>query len=303
MAKTLRELFVDRARQLDAFQKMLAGQTPLRIMVLTAGPGMGKSWLIRTYAQAARDRGLPVAQFDFADARSYDALTLASRSRDQFGGADFARLDAAIAEATVARINLNLEGLPADRVDVNLSGATIGGPVTVNQGAVNVSDNTIVFQTNDPLIRRAAEDRINQAFFACLAELSATTRMVFLFDTYDRLIDDEGDWASSPTNRWIIDELLTRMRDGQLPNVIAVIGGRRAPKFGIEWNDVLGRIQLEPLTCDDITIYLRERRGLSIITDTEIERLCQAVAGNPSVLGIIGDNLEQANHAVKDDDW
>ena len=55
MAKTLRELFVDRARQLDAFQKMLAGQTPRRIMVLTAGPGMGKSWLIRTYAQAARD--------------------------------------------------------------------------------------------------------------------------------------------------------------------------------------------------------------------------------------------------------
>jgi hypothetical protein len=53
-----------------------------------------------------------------------------------------------------------------------------------------------------------------------------------------------------------------------------------------------------------VTEYLRDRRGLSVITDAEAARLCQAVAGNPQVLGLIGDNLEQANApAANDDDW
>ncbi|HEU5100074.1 MAG TPA: hypothetical protein VFU22_13690, partial [Roseiflexaceae bacterium] len=80
--------------------------------------------------------------------------------------------------------------------------------------------------------------------------------------------------------------------------------GRRAPEFGTEWNEVLGRISLEPLECADIKIYLRERRGLSAITDAEAERLGQAVAGSPQVLGLIGDNLEQANKPKpQDDEW
>lgn len=303
MSRPLRELFVDRTRQLAAFQKMLEGQTPRRIMVMTAGPGMGKSWMLRTYTQQARDNSFPVALFDFADGNAYDALALVTRSRDMLAPGGFERLNKAILDAATPQVKLDLASVPTAPIDVDLSGASVEGPVNINQGAINISNNRFTIQTNDPLIRRAIEDRINTVFFECLVELTAQRRAVFIFDSYERLVDEEREWNASPANRWIVDELLGRIRDNRLPNVIAVLGGRRAPEFGVEWNEVLGRISLEPLTCDDVGLYLRERRGLRIITEMELARLCQAVGGNPSVLGIVGDNLEQANKPVSDDEW
>jgi len=153
-------------------------------------------------------------------------------------------------------------------------------------------------------VRQVIEDRINTAFFDCLAALSAQTKAVFLFDTYERNSLETERWSPSAADRWIVGQLLARIRDGRLPHVVVVIAGRRAPEFGTEWNEVLGRISLEPLDCSDIKIYLRERRGLTVITDAEAERLCQAVAGSPQVLGLIGDNLEQANTTkAQDDEW
>ena len=99
-------------------------------------------------------------------------------------------------------------------------------------------------------------------------------------------------------------QLLARIRDGKLANVAIVLAGRRVPEFGVEWNEVLGRVTLDLLDCSYITEYLRERRGLSSISDAQAQVLCQAVAGNPQVMGLIGDNLEQANKPkAEDDEW
>src|SRR5262245_44635500 len=109
MAKTLRELFVDRTRQSDAFRKMLEGLSRRRIMVLTAGPGMGKSWMLQIFALEAASRKLPLVQIDFADGQAYDALMLVRRCRDAFGPEHFNALTQAINEATAARITLTTE--------------------------------------------------------------------------------------------------------------------------------------------------------------------------------------------------
>ncbi|KAB8143073.1 hypothetical protein F8S13_12625 [Chloroflexia bacterium SDU3-3] len=304
MTRTLRELFVDRTRQIDAFQKMMDGTSPRRIMVLTAGPGMGKSWLIHTFEQLAQARSLPLALFDFADGNAYDALTLMTKGRDLLGAGGFARLAQALVDAATPHVQVDVVGAPAP-APINLSSATVGGDVTISQGNTTITGNTFNIQTSDPLIRRAIEDRITSVFFECLADLSQQQRAVFLFDSYDRLSSDDDGWAASPVNRWVVGELLARMRDGRLPNVIAVLAGRRAPSFGVEWNDVLGRISLDALSDDDVRVYLRERRGLGVITDAEMLRLSQAIGGNPSVMGIVGDNLEQANgaKATADDQW
>ncbi|HET9224910.1 MAG TPA: hypothetical protein VFO07_20520 [Roseiflexaceae bacterium] len=318
MAKTLRELFVDRTRQSDAFRKMLEGQTRRRIMVLTAGPGMGKSWMLQIFAQEAIDRGLPLVRIDFADGQAYDALMLVLRFRDAFGAQHFEGLMQAIGEATSARVTIAADGgrpqpVPtpvAESVTVDTGGGDFAaGDIDKRQGQVFidgpvVQGNYFVFQTDNPLVRQVIEDRITAAFFDCLAKLTAQTRAVFLFDTYERNSLEADRWSPSAADRWIIGQLLARIRDGKLPNVVVVLAGRRAPEFGTEWNEVLGRISLEPLECADIKIYLRERRGLSAITDAEAERLCQAVAGSPQVLGLIGDNLEQANKPKpQDDEW
>src|SRR5215211_6875524 len=115
MRKTLRELFVNRTRQSDAFRKMLEGQSRRRIMILTAGPGMGKSWLLQIFAQEAGSRKLPLVQIDFADGQAYDTLMLVRRCRDSFGPEHFNALTQAINDATTARLTLTTDtaGPPA----------------------------------------------------------------------------------------------------------------------------------------------------------------------------------------------
>src|SRR5258706_10974467 len=98
MAKTLRELFVDRVRQHDAFRKMLDGLSRRRVMILTAGPGLGKSWLLQMFALEAAGRKIPLVQIDFADGQAYDTLTLVRRCRDAFGPEHFNALTQAINE-------------------------------------------------------------------------------------------------------------------------------------------------------------------------------------------------------------
>lgn len=321
MSKTLRELFVDRTRQNDAFQKMLAGLSRRRIMVLTAGPGMGKSWLLQIFALEAASRSFPIVQIDFGDGQAYDALMLVRRCRDAFGPEHFNALTQAINEATSARITLTTETsapapapapvpVAAGQLAVDTGGGDFAaGNIDKRQGQVFIEgsvikDNYFVVQTDNPLVRQVIEDRINSAFFECLSALSAQTKLVFLLDTYERNSIETDRWLSSEADRWIVGQLLARIRDGRLQNAIVVIAGRRTPEFGTEWNEVLGRISLDLLACDDIKVYLRERRGLTAITDAEAERLCQAVGGSPQVLGLIGDNLEQANKPkTQDDEW
>jgi hypothetical protein len=276
-------------------------------MIITAGAGMGKSWLLQIFAQEAQGRDLPLTQIDFGDGLAYDTLMLVRRCRDSFGPEYFNRLTHAINEATTARVALTTDGGgPAPSVNIG-----VGQDNTLGQSAIGVSevgtiikDNYFVVQTDNPLVRQVIEDRINSAFFECLATLSAQTKLVFLLDTYERNSIETERWLSSEADRWIVGQLLARVRDGRLQNVIVVIAGRRTPEFGTEWNEVLGRISLDLLACDDIKVYLRERRGLTAITDAEAERLCQAVGGSPQVLGLIGDNLEQANKPkTQDDEW
>jgi len=307
MTKTLRELFVNRIRQNDIFSRMLEGQTRRRIMVITAGAGLGKSWLLRPFAIEANSRKLPLAQLDFADGQAYDALALVLRCRDAFGVEYFPSVDRAIDDSTTARVALSTGAAASSPVNI-----AIGNENTLTSSTISVSDvgNTIVrdnsfyIQADNPILRQAIEDRINAAFFECLEELAAQTRVVFLFDTYERTSLEAESWLSSAADRWVVGQVLTRMREGKLANVIVVIAGRRTPEFGVEWNEVLGRINLEPLECSHVTEYLRDRRGLTVITDAEAQVLCQAVAGNPQVMGLIGDNLEQANKPkAEDDEW
>ena len=308
MAKTLRELFVDRVRQSDIFRKVLDGQARRQVMLITAAGGLGKSWLLRVFAAEAAGRGLPTVQIDFADGQAYDALSLALRCRDAFGPEHFAALMRALDDATTARVALAAQGgAPAGPINVSLGdGNTLSSsPITISDiGTTVIRDNSFVIQTDNPLARQALEDRINAAFFECLAELCSRTRAVFLFDTYERASVESERWVPSAADRWVVNQLLARIRDGKLPNAAVVLAGRRVPEFGIEWNDVLGRVSLELLECSYITEYLRERRGLVGISDAQAQVLCQAVAGNPQVMGLIGDNLEQANKpAMADDEW
>ncbi len=171
-------------------------------------------------------------------------------------------------------------------------------------GSTMIKDNFFVIQTNDSLEHRAIEDRINTDFFDCLSQLSKQSTVIFLFDTYERNSLKSDRWVPRAADRWIIEDLLSRIRDGKLDNTVVVMAGRRMPEFGDEWNEVLGRRLLDPFDSDDLKEYLHNRCGLTIITEAEIIRLHQAIAGHPQLVGLIAHNLEQVHGTtLHDDEW
>jgi len=301
--RSLQALFVDRLKQLERFRKSLEGASGRRIILITAGPGMGKSWLLRRFAQEAISRNARSVLVDFSDGQAYDVLTLVRRFRDVLGPEQFNRLTAAINEATSPRLVLSDGGAPAS-ASVDLSGAQ-AGDVTIGDvaGRSIIKDNFFIVQTDNPLLLQAIEDRVTQAFFECLAPLVAATPVLFLFDSYERTSQEGERWVPNAADRWIQRELLARIRDGKLPNSVVVLAGRRLPAFDADWAEVVGKLDLEFFTVADVAQYLRENRGLTTLTDTELQTLFTAIQGNPQLLGIIGDNLEQAQRPATDDDW
>ncbi len=299
---TFDEHFADRQQELERFRKSLAGESQRQIIVISAIAGMGKSWLLQQFHHEARAAGARSVLIDFADGQAYDALLLLRRFRDGLGNADFQGLTRAIFEATELRLTINAEQPPAGHVDVNVSA---GGAADVGDvaGGTIVKDNNFVMQSNNPLVLQAMEDRITAAFFADLEKLTAHTRVTFFFDSYERNTLHSTRWEASVTDRWLRRELLGRIRDGRLSNVLVALAGDRLPEFDAGWSQVLGRLQLEPFKRADVAEYLRERRGLSDLSDNDVETLFKAAQGNPQLLGILGDNLAEEMRAHNDDIW
>jgi hypothetical protein len=301
--RSLQELFVDRLTQLDRFRRSLEGASGRRIILISAGPGMGKSWMLRRFNFEAAQGGIPAALIDFSDGQAYDVLALVRRFRDLLGPEPFNRLTAAINEATAPRLILG-DGGPPSSASLDLSGAQ-AGDVRIGDvaGGNIIRDNLFIVQTENPVLLQAIEDRVTQIFFDCLADLEARGPALFLFDSYERTSQEHDRWVPNAADRWIRRELLARIRDGKLKNSVAVLAGSQLPEFDAEWGGVVGRMELGYFTVEDVAQYLRENRGLAELTDVEIQTLYTAIQGNPQLLGIIGDNLEQAARPAADDDW
>jgi hypothetical protein len=302
--RSLQELFVDRLKQLDRFRKSLEGATSRRIILISAGSGMGKSWLLKRFASEAVGQGTRSVMIDFSDGQAYDVLTLVRRFRDSLGADHFNKLTAAINEATAPRLVISDGGGGSSGGGINFGSGQFGDVRIGDVAGRNIiKDNLFIVQADNPLVIQAIEDRITQVFFACLDAVAASGPVLFLFDTYERTSQSSEGWSSNVTDRWITRELLTRIREGRLANTVVVLAGRRLPDFGADWAQVVGTLPVELFTQADVSTYLRENRGLSGLTDAEVQTLFNAVKGNPQLLGIIGDNLEQAERPNDDDDW
>lgn len=303
--RTIQELFVDRLKEIDRFRKSLDGASARRIILVTAPAGMGKSWLLQQFAHEARARNARSVLIDFGDGQAYDALTLLRRFRDELNSPYFNALTQAINEATTPRLSLNEAPAPSGGVDISFGSDNRLNNVALGDiaGGNIVKDNLFIVQTDNPLVLQAIEDRVTTVFFDCLRALVQQTQVVFLFDTYERNSLEPERWAPNAADRWITQQLLRRIRDNQLANVLVVLAGVRGPEFGAEWNAVLGRLPLELFTLNDVSEYLRANRGLTL-SDAEVRTLYAAVQGNPQLMGIIGDNLEQASRpAAADEEW
>jgi hypothetical protein len=75
--------------------------------------------------------------------------------------------------------------------------------------------------------------------------------VVLFFDAVEKMSDS--------TNQWLWEQLLPPVRDGDLPNVRAVLCGQRRPPQERDWTDFLALAELKPLGLDDIKAYFAKR--------------------------------------------
>ncbi|MCP4427040.1 MAG: hypothetical protein GY803_21325 [Chloroflexi bacterium] len=140
--------------------------------------------------------------------------------------------------------------------------------------------------------RQNAERQINNAFFDCLAALLADKQPVaLLFDAYEA--------APPEAQRWLRDELLPRLNDDPLKDIVAIITGRKTPDLtdlGIK--TLLVETKLDPFVEADVREYFEERRN---ITGLDLRTIILTSGGVPGALAMMADHAMPA--AADDDDF
>jgi hypothetical protein len=153
-----------------------------------------------------------------------------------------------------------------------------------------VDDNNAPIWADSSMERQRAEQQINSAFFECLSNLlDEKPRLAFLFDSYEK-IPPEAD-------RWLREELISRLRDGQFNKLILIVTGRKTPDLSdLEVKHLLVETKLDPFTEAYVREYFEERRQVSGL---DIRTVLLTSGGVPGALAMMADH---ATVSAEDDD-
>lgn len=287
--------FVNREKQTTGFLKMLNRETEKAIMAIQAPSEMGKTWAVQRMRHECSLVQSPCAHFDFRDRQPWDYLSIARQTRDQMGATHFNLLTQTINDAT--GVNIQLSGSAGDSGDVSIESVDVSH---VDEGQVEVTtagrdvikDNFFYVQADSETTRRAIEARITDAFFTCLGELAQAKPLAFFFDAYEEVTEE--------ADRWLQAQLLARIRDGQLGNVIVILSGRELPEFSrSSWRHCLASTGLEPFEREHVVEYITEKR---MLTSLDVETVLKTSGGHPGLLGKMAD-IASLELEDDDDDW
>lgn len=138
--------------------------------------------------------------------------------------------------------------------------------------------------------RQRAERQINDAFFACLEELlAAKGRAILLFDSVEE--------APDVAKNWLRQELLLRLRDGQIKDIVIIITGRKTPDLtDLGIRHLLVQTSLAPFQEEHVREYFEVRRK---ITGLDLRTVILTSGGVPGALAMMADH---AGASLQDDD-
>lgn len=292
------KLFVNREKQTAGFIKMVENGTPKRVMMIEAGGGLGKSWTVEYMRAECQQRNIPNVEIDFADGTIYDFLAVLRRARDSFGPSMFNDFTQAINQVTQPTLRVENVGILTSTNTIsfgqnnNLAGANVAlGDIA---GGSIIKDNSFVINADSAVIRQALQDRLTVAFFECLKQLTAQGPVCFFFDTYDKV--------TLEAENWLLTQLLPRIREGQLINVVVVITGRNVPKLDSVWDSIVARTGLDLFKVEHVTEYLVQRCGLKDESSV-INALFHASTGLPQLLAMLAENILRSQDSGGQDDW
>ncbi len=176
------------------------------------------------------------------------------------------------------------DGLDAYRPGTAVAEQPINAAIT--------EDNMGILRTDSAADQSRIERQINDAFFAALTALVADRApVVLLFDSYEAIRPD--------ADRWLRQELLTRLRDSQLEDLVIIITGREIPDLSeLKMNNLLVQTRLEPFDEPTVREYFEERRKVALGLDWRTILLTSG--GVPGALAMMADHA-MATTSVDDD--
>jgi hypothetical protein len=154
-------------------------------------------------------------------------------------------------------------------------------------------DNLGILRTDSAADQTRIERQINDAFFTALTNLVADRApVVLLFDSYEAVKPD--------ADRWLRQELLTRLRDSQLNDLVVIITGRQTPDLSeLKMNSLLVQTYLEPFDEPIVREYFEERR--KVVMELDWRTILVTSGGVPGALAMMADHAMATTSA--DDDF
>ncbi|MCL4869763.1 MAG: hypothetical protein KJ063_12420 [Anaerolineae bacterium] len=289
--------FVNREKQYQGFQKMLAGETTRSIMLVEAPADMGKSWVVQRMRHLCEEQGVGSVLVNFRDRRAHDYLSLVRVARDQLGAESFNHLTQVINNFTNVNINLvgggpsrgvNVGDVAAAQGDVNLTLQEVAGGNIIKDNVIR--DNQFYIQADSEVARRAAEIQINDAFFSCLSDVLKKGPVVFLFDSYEDVTKE--------ADQWIQEYLLARIADGLPGTILVIIAGRTAPELSSSLKQLIAKTGLTLFTEDHVKEYIQVKRKL---TGLDLGTIFKTSGGYPGLLAKMADVAAMDDE--EDEDW
>lgn len=289
--------FVNREKQYQGFQKMVAGETTRSIMLVEAPSDMGKTWLIQRMRHLCEEQKIPSVLVNFRDRRAHDYLSLVRVARDQLGSDAFNHLTQTINNFTSVNINilgggqsrgLNVGDLSAAQGNVNVNLQEVAGGSIIKDNVIR--DNQFYVQADSDVARRAAEIQISDAFFSCLQEVLKNSPVVFLFDSYEDITKE--------ADQWIKDFLLPRVAEGTLKTVLVIVAGRTVPELSADMKQLIAKTGLTLFTEDHVKEYIQAKRKLSGL---DLSTIFKTSGGYPGLLAKMADVA--AMDTEDDEDW
>lgn len=169
-------------------------------------------------------------------------------------------------------------------------GLDLGGAAAAGAGAVQ--DRNEPLPTADVITQKEAERQLNEAFFGALAALMANSHpIVFLIDSYEDAVKD--------AQQWIEQELLLRLRDGQLDDIVVIITSRDPlpDMHALGMDQLVVVTDLEPFNEEYVGEYLEKRKVPPGSID--IHTVVVTSGGIPGELAAMIDRIDAQNQ--KDD--
>jgi hypothetical protein len=179
-------------------------------------------------------------------------------------------------------------------VTVMLDDEAAGGDTAVSPTPTTafIADSNALLRADSQQERQHAERQISSAFFDGLAAIiQDKSPAVLLFDSVEA--------APPEAQRWLLDELLPRLTDESLKDMVVIITGRKTPDMSrLDIQHLLVETKLEPFVEADIREYFEDRRK---ITGLDLRTIILTSGGIPGALAMMADHALIETEA--DDDF